>query len=382
MKVITSKVRKQTTNKLDKNFKILTWDSDNLYPQNVLDICAGSGSAISSQELHRDFIFGSGFKANGDVKVNERHELTLNQLLYKGCDEYSYFNGFAIHINWNANFKIHSMRNIDMVNTRLGIPDDFDVVGKIAVYNNWDKKYKKQIRKNMINYIDTFNPDPEVIAYQVKSAGGWENYKGQVLWFSKAGRHVYPRSSFDPVLEDVETDSQIKTYKNRSVINSFSMSHMLIWRGKFDSTKDEDEFDQNLNQFQGSENAGSIFLVNLDYDEQKPEIEEFSQFNTDKLFQYTEKSIQDNIRKRKKIPPVLIGDLVVGRLGTAEEILDATILYNAFTRSERKLFEDTLTRLMKLFKRPIKSKLEIEELSIVNDVDIAKRNKIDTKTTA
>ena len=376
MKVITSKISKRIVNKINKNYNILFYDSDNLYPQHILDICHGSGITESCQELHRDFMFGDGFEKNGDVVINRLYDTELNKLLYHTIDDYSYFNGFAIHVNYNANFKIHSLTRLQFSNTRLGIPDDYDRVGKIAYYNNWDRKYGKQVKKNMISYVDTFNPDPDVIAYQVKSAGGWKNYKGQILWYSKDGDYVYPRSPFDPVLEDIETDSKIKTYKYRSVVNGFSAGHLLIWRGKFESAKAEQDFEDNLNKFQGEENAGSIFLVQLDYDEQKPEIEKFEQFNTDKLFQYTEKSIQDNIRKRKKIPPVLIGDLTVGRLGTAEEIFDATVLFNAFTGAERKFFEKVFTKLMKLYKRPVKQDLKIKKLSIIEDGDIEKRKKL------
>jgi len=40
-----------------------------------------------------------------------------------------------------------------------------------------------------------------------------------------------------------------------------------------------------------------MMLVEVDIDEQKPEIQKVEVMNIDKVFEYTEKSIQDNIRK-------------------------------------------------------------------------------------
>lgn len=375
MRVITKKIDRRIKPFDDTYYKILAYDTDNLYPQNILKICQGSGTAISCAEAHKDFLYGVGFKSNGDKVIHDIKRTKLNELLESVVNDYSYFWGFAIHVNWNINYKISSIKHIPFQFCRLGIPDDRDVVGKIAVYNNWDRKYKRMINKSHIDYIDVFNSDPEVIKYQVKAAGGWQNYKGQVLYYSAAGENTYPLSQFDPVLEDVETDSKIQLYKYRSIMNSFSAGHMLIWRGKFENEFDEADFEENLKKFMGAENPQSIFLVQLDFDEQEPELKKFEQINTDKLFQYTEKSIQDNIRKRTKIPPVLIGDLIVGRLGTAEEILDATIMYNAFTKRERRKIEEIFSELMKLYKRPVRSNLEIEELTIIDEIMLAKREK-------
>ena len=380
MRIITKKIDKRISIFEDTYYGILAYDKDNLYPQNIVRICSGSGTAVSCQEMHQDFLFGEGFEKYGDRIVNAKHKLTLDKLLERLAFDFSYFFGFALHINYNANFKIHSIKHIPFEYCRLGRPDDSDVVGKIAVYNNWDRKYQKKLNKNHIAHIDIFNPDPDIIKYQVIKAGGWKNYKGQVYWYSNAGDYVYPPSPFDSVLEEVETDSKIQLYKYRSVINSFSAGHMLVWRGQFETTQDEIDFEEDLKKFMGAENAGSVFLVQLDFDEQEPELKKFEQFNTDKLFSYTEKSIQDNIRKRKKIPPVLIGDLIVGRLGTAEEILDATILYNAFTKKDRKLLTETLQELLSLYKTPIRGQLKIKELSIIDELMLAKRSKQESRS--
>lgn len=375
MKVIVSKLSRRLVVLNDKFRDCQKFDVDNLYPQNVSMIIGGSGTATSAADLFARFIIGRGFEKNGDKIINH-HWHNLNKVFRRAVRDYSKYYGFALHYNYNANFKIASIQHVPFENCRLGIEDDYGAVSKILVYDDWAMWYKKRILSAEIDKIDIFNPDPEVIESQVRKAGSFRKYKGQIRWFSFEGDYVYPRSPFDPILEDIETDGRIKNFKYKNIVTSFSASHIFVHYGVFESDPKRQEFIDNLNEFQGDENAGAVFLVELDEDEKPPEIHDFKVVTHDKIFEYTEKSIQNNIRKMLRIPPVLIGDLVTGRLGTAEEILDANILYNAFTEDDRKIFEEEFTKALKFFKSPIKSDLKIEPLTIMSEEAIAKRKSL------
>lgn len=372
MKVLTSKLSRRIVITNDRFRDIQKYDTDNLYPQNVTMIIGGSGSATSAADLFARFIIGRGFEKNGDKIVNH-HGHTLNTILRRTARDYSKFYGLALHLNYNANFKISSIQHVPFEHTRLAIPDDYGMVSKIAVHDDWAKWYSKRLLTDEIEKIDVYDPDPSVIESQVRKAGSFRKYKGQILWFSFEGDYVYPRSPFDPILEDVETDGRIKTFKYKNIVTSFSASHIFIHRGEFESETERQEFIDNLNNFQGSDNAGSVFLVELEEDEEAPEIKDFKVVTHDKIFEYTESSIQSNIRKMLRIPPVLLGDLVTGRLGTAEEILDANILYNAFTEDDRRTIEELFTKVLKSFKAPVRSDLKIEPLTIMSEESLAAR---------
>ena len=359
--------------KNDTSKGIQKYDSDNKYPQNIMIIRSNSGIGSSCIELYSKFIKGGGFASNGDRIVNKRGD-TLNKVMYKAADDLALFGGYALHFNYNANYKISTITNIPFEFCRLSIPDDHNHVSYIAVYDDWGYWKNMIIKTNEIDKINVFNPDPAAIQAQVDNAGGFRNYKGQIFYFSRDGFMTYPVPSYDSIIEDMETDAGIKTYKYKAVKNGFSAFHMFVHRGGFESDDKRQEFVNNLNSFQGDENAGSIFLVEVEEgDEDVPEIKPFEMMKLDGVFDYTEKSIQDNIRRTMKIPPVLIGDLVVGRLGTAEEILDATILYNSYTKEERVGLAEEFTKIMKLYKQPIRSALTIEELAIISEESLAKR---------
>jgi len=375
MKVITTKLSRRLVVSDDKFREIQKYDNDNLYPQNISMIIGGSGTATSAADLFARFIIGRGFEKNNDKVINKKG-LTLRKLLRLCARDYSKLYGFAIHVNYNANYKIASMHHVPFENCRLGLQDDYGYVAKIAVYDDWARWTKKRIFSEQIDHIDVFNPDPAVIEEQVKVAGSWRKYQGQILYFSFEGDLVYSRSPFDPILEDVETDSRIKSFKYKNIVTSFSASHIFVHYGEFESQAEREKFIEELNKFQGDENAGSVFLVEVEEGEQVPEIKDFKVVSRDKIFEYTERSIQDNIRKMLRIPPVLIGDLITGRLGTAEEILDANILYNAFTEDDRSTFEEVFSDLMSYYKSPIKSDLKIVPLTLFSEEVVKERKSI------
>ena len=376
MRITVPSSKRRIAIKDDVRRDIQKYDSDNKYPQNLMIIVSNSGTARGCINLYSKFIKGAGFTKGGDRIVNKRGE-NLNKVMGFASEDFAFFGGFALHFNYNLNYQISTITQIPFEFCRLGIPDDYNQIAKIAVHKDWagwtQTIHSSGPKLGEIDYIDVFNPSPKVIEAQVKKAGGWRNYKGQILYFSRSGHLTYPVPAYDSVLEDIESDGRIKTYKYKSIANGFSAFHAFVKKGKFESQEERDEFVEGLNTFQGDENAGSTMLVEVDSDEEAPEIQPFEMQKLDGVFDYTEKSIQDNVRRLFNIPPVLIGDLVVGRLGTAEEILDANILYNAYTSDERTQIEEVFTRIMKLFKRPVRGKLEIEPLTIISEESLIER---------
>lgn len=134
---------------------------------------------------------------------------------------------------------------------------------------------------------------------------------------------------------------------------------------------EESNLETDLMQFQGAENANKIMHVELERDEETPELKPFETVNNDKLFEYTEQSIHENIRKQYLIPPVLTGDLIAGKLGTSEEIYDAYALYNALTLKERNMLERVFRKLFSLWHEGIGDDFSIKP----NIIDFGERKK-------
>lgn len=346
MRLSVGKIPERLTVKVNKTEGILNWDTDNCYPQRIIALLEASGRALACTEAYAKFIEGDGFKDLTFYKSRVNNDgLTMDKLLRLLVADYARLRGFAIQINYNALFKITELNYVPFEHTRLCIPDDENYSGTIAIYPDWDKSRQRYIKKTDLDFINVFDPDPEVIQYQVESAGGWDKYNGQVFWYSGAGKGTYPTAIMDSVIEDVDTDAQIKVFKNRNSRVGFIDPVMMVHKGKFETDKEREEFMAALRKYQGSEQEGNIMLIEVNQDEAIPELKQFTTPDKDRKYENTEKTIHDNIRRAVLVPKVLLSDDVPGSLGASNEINNACVYYSALTNKERRVFEETFQML-------------------------------------
>ena len=380
MRIDLAKIQKRITRRDDRKYGIINYDDDNAYPQRTVDIVNGSGVAKSCIDILQKFINGGGFVTGGDNLVNP--DLTTNELLRKHTMDYAKHKGFAIHFNYTITGEVASVDYVPFSHCRLGINKDTNEVDKIAIYDNWDREKSKKVNKDDIDYIDVYDPRPEVVMGQIEAAGGIENYKGQVYYHGEYGELIYPLAYYDSELEDIETDSQIKLFKYRNISGSFMASHMLVRYGqaegggyggagiepplkdeaRADISFEEDDMVDNLKEFQGAENFNRIMLIDAETPEQKPELIPFTHQNNDKLFEYHETSTQNNIRKVFAIPTVFL-DAVSGSLGLSKELEQAVDFYNKMTVDERAIIEQCYSKIFQ-------ADYKIKELVLTDVADI------------
>lgn len=337
----------------DNSVKILRYDVDNAYPQRMYQYYLRSGYTKLCVKLYAKFIFGGGLtdKALYKTVINDKRQ-KLDQLLRQTILDYGIFKSFLWHFNYNALGRIHSIQKVPFEYGRLGIPDDMEYVGKVALWNNWDRSFRKNSGNRKIDYLDVFNPDPNVVLAQMETAGGIEKYKGQVLYFNPDGED-YPYCSFDSVIEDVRSDAGISDFKLSSIENGFLVAQAVEYPGTFDTEEDRREFDDSLRNLQGPRKAGSFAVMENPLAKELPiKFNKVETQNNDRLFEWTEQSIQDKIRKNYLIPPDLIGEFKGGAL-SAQQIGDAYEYYNAVTQDERLLFEELLTYVFQYWRDPV-----------------------------
>lgn len=361
MRIQLADIQKRITRRDDRVFGIINYDKDNAYPQRVQDIVNGSGVAKSCIDIFFKFINGKGFndEAFGDTVIDGYH-LTADKLLRANARDFANRKGFAIHFNYNVMGDVTTVNYIPFAHCRLAVDEKTGAVCKIAVYDDWARERKNRINKKDIDYIHLYDPRPEVVQAQIKEAGSIEKYKGQIYYYGEDGELIYPLTHYDSELEDIETDSQVKMFKYRNISGSFMASHMLVMYGQaegsgrgtgsstpplggervpYGNPNQEDEIVSQLKQFQGAQNFNRIMKVEIDSPEQKPELVPFTHQNNDTLFEYHEKSTQDNIRKVFAIPTVFL-EAVPGKLGLSEELADAVTFYNKMTQDERAILEE------------------------------------------
>lgn len=348
-KLTAEKVTPRITQVENKTFDILNYDFDNKYPQRVNDILNDSGTAKSCLRLFSKFIMGGGAvdKTFYKTKVNDTG-LTVDKLIRKMARSLGKFEGFAIHVNYNGLGQKVDAHFIPFEYCRLCPIDSEEHAGKVAIYDDWGATKRKQFKKSELSYINIYNPNN--VLKEVEEAGGWDLYKGQIFYYSPEG-FEYPLSPFDAVLEDCQTERNIKFFKNSTSSKNFLASHILV-TGKNEDDDGGEGFVENLKAFQGGEGSGSLFWFEKENAEDKVELIKVDIQNYDKLFEYTEGSARDAIVRQALIPPVLLMQ-TPGKLGTSTEIADAFDYYNGVVYDYRLIIEEALTEIFDNWYREI-----------------------------
>ena len=320
---------------------ILSYDADNAYPQRIMSIINASGTAAKCVNILSKFIRGGGFADATFYKavVNEDGE-TNDMILRKITQDYAMFRGFALHVNYDMNGKIVEVYHVPFEHCRFKADKETLTPYAIAVYRDWNRRLYSRIKTEQIKEFDFFNPDTAVIE---GNAQGWNNYKGQIFYYSPDGMQ-YPLSTADPVIEDCVTEAEIKSFKWRNVTTNFMASHIYVHRGNFEDPTQRAEMQEVLQQFQGAQNASRMMMVESTDETQDPKLLKVDIQDSDKLFEYTEGSVQNNIRSNYGVPPILVGRDV--SVGFATDIMQQAYTYvSHITTDDRIMLEEVFRRI-------------------------------------
>lgn len=333
---------------------IVKYDSDNCYPQRIRLLASASGITSQLVDIYSKYIRGEGFEEQGfySAIINSKR-WTWDKLLKALSKDFALHNGFAIHFNYNALLEISEINFVPFENVRLAIPDDTGYYAKVKIHPDWGRRSKIKratFDEDTVKTIDVFNPDKEVVLKQILNAGGIEKYKGQVYYYNSESEN-YPLSIIDPIIPEVETDAEIPHYKNRQVTNSFLVQYIWLNKFRFEKQNEKDEYVNNIKKFQGSRQSGKILMLDLENEDQKPELMKVESNVNDKLFAYTEDSTTMRIIRRFGVPPIMVGVSPAGALGDKNDREGAKIIYSEQTKDERVLMESVFSVIFESWHR-------------------------------
>lgn len=296
----TPKSQKRFEQPYDYNVNIKRYDSDNLYPNNILLKINDSPTASGCLERYVDFIEGNGLHSSllASSVVN-RDGQTLDEIHSLIARDKAMFRGFAILVQYDVYCSPCGVYHYPFEQCRLEEPDDDGNVAHIVVHPDWAggaSRGGKRIRvdEKSIKRIDVFNPDPAIVAEQISKAGGITNYLGQIYYHSDDGYLVYPRAKFDSAITDISTDTGISNVMNRNVRSNFFAAGIVSYysnvkEGEYDAVGDRVE------SLQGDLQLGTMIALPIQSPEEKPEFMEFKGHNYDKDFTATTAATAERI---------------------------------------------------------------------------------------
>jgi hypothetical protein len=347
--------------------RIKGYGQNNDYPQKVLEIVNSSGTGRTCMDIYVKFVEGAGFTDQilSDTILNSRDE-RANSILRKFAKDLKNFNGFACLVKYNGLGLPSEYFNIPFEHCRLEIDSPRKYTGRIAVHPDWTGLTGLTFRMEDVNVFNHY--DPKVVINQMIEAGGPEKYLGQVFYFTSDGDFEYPISPFDPIITDMLTEESCSTVKHRNAKYNFLPAGIIVRKGikprtlPNGATDPNDPYNQEqqysgemIKKMQGDENACKLWVVDVDADEEKPELIPFDAKNLDKEYDYTEKSVQQNIASMFIIPPVLRGIAATNALGGgfgADVISQAYAFMSSVTSNERRMIEEAFQTLLEFYITP------------------------------
>ena len=215
---------------------IQLYGRDNLYPQRMRDLIQSSHTGGACCERYQTFIEGNGLNnTEFSEYVCNRAGDTVDDIFRLIAHDMAMYHGFALHVNYNIFGEIVEVSHVPFETCRLEEETDDGKVVYINYHPDWTGhktrkgKYIRVTRDNT-KKIYTFNPRREVVMAQIRKSGGIENYKGQILWFSMAGKWEYPCPIYDKVVTNISTDEGLDNVTYRNVRKNFLLDGILTHR--------------------------------------------------------------------------------------------------------------------------------------------------------
>ena len=359
MNVKTAKKPKpRVEDNYSSRFNVETYGEDNLYPQNLQRIVQASGTATLCLNRYAKFVEGFGFGGDLATLIINDDGVTADDLLHDVSGDLCEFGGFAVHVNYNVLGEITSLHHVPFEYCRMEAEDDAGYVAHIKVTSAWTGKKRKKgqlvtLTEEDIKSFHVFNPDPVVVASQIAAVGGIENYDGQILWVSMDGKQTYPTPIYDAAVTDISTDEGLGNVKYRSVRSNFLVACMLLTKKGVPYTNENGRSVYNemissddLKRFQGDENTSKIMLVELEDDEEKPEIVEFPTRNFAKEYETTDASVVERIYAQ--FHQELFYAIRMGKLGFSGSVMrDAYEYYSGEVTNEQRFIERAFQRVLR-----------------------------------
>lgn len=363
-----------------KSADVYANDTDNAYPERMDRLINNSVTAKSAAAIMVQYLIGKGYGTENDsLIINKDKNLKLIDFADDVADDLVKQRGVFIHVNWNALYQISDFSVIPYEWCRIGKTDSNDYAGKIAICKEWLKP-----KKTDIQLINVFNPHKKVIDAQVEKAGGWEHYKGQVLFVNMDTKLLYPLSRIDSVAEDCDSEAQASVYKNRLLRKGFFGNTLVVTRplvgegladkALLDAESERNQFQKAIKESLGAENTGGVLCLEMDFAGEKLEdailIKQIESKIDDKLFDYTETSVRENILVAfNNLPSGLIktnDSSLFGNSGEAIREMKRTYWEN--TTKERNLLTSVINQL--LSRSQDFSSLSVEPLKLIEDAAI------------
>jgi hypothetical protein len=331
------------------------WGVDDQRPQQLLALLANSGTGKVCATTKAKFIEGNGLKDADFYKavINPRGQ-TMDALLKLLADREAKLTGHALLVNINLLGNPCSAYYLATENVRLGIPLDDGSIDYVFQLHPKVPGSKAKPPKPTLHLVYDPNEPAEQRAERLATwPGGPQAYPGEVYcsWLDESG--YYPEQVYEPVEVDMETEARLKRSRRNDVRSGYTDKVIIQEIGTATPTQEVQDANQlKYGQFAGEEGP-KIMLLYAESATTKTEITTLTAPDASKRYQTDGETLKADIRAVFQIPTLLYGEATAGKLGTTQEMEDATLyVQNMVVNTNQRSIERTLVAVFSTFQRP------------------------------
>lgn len=347
---------------VDSSIEIQAYGLDNLYPQRAEYAVERSFTTKTATNRFADFLFGKGFSdpTLADLIVN-RDGQTMNDLLRFVTKDYSVYHAYALHFNYNLQYRIKEINLLKFKFARFGIPTRTGRTYDVKICNNWeDNPYKGINRKHeSIFTFPIFDPRPNIVKEQILEHGGINRFPGQIL-MATPEMFIYPAATFDTVWDYAQVQRELGVFDISKLQNGLTATMIFKYPGEFDEENPRDEFENDLRKHQGGLGANSVMVIEApDGASENKLIEPIQLQNMDKLHTDLYRTARNSIRETYSQPAEIHGTLPEAGMFNTQQIMEAYTYYNAITQTDRDSIVRQIKKVMAFWWQPNLFNVEI-----------------------
>lgn len=314
------------TPKVNLDFKTWDWllyDTDNLYPQRVVDFLASPiHNSICNTKRAYALGNGIGYDQNDRQLVDFFERNDINDLLDKSFYDMILFGGFSWFVKWSLDLsKVVAIEHVNYSKVRIQFPDVNGCFDGYYLSADW-KKFLQYGRYKPV-FVDKFNENSrdtsKCYLYSFSSYNPTINY------------YAYP--DYHAIIKWLMIDLEVANFHNNNVRNGFVPSAFLTMPD-IGSKEQQNEFVDDLkNTYAGTSNSGNIMVAfgtsNSAGDSEKPVFTPISTSNNADIYANLQNEIKTQIISGHGLnSPTLAGLVGQGGLGgNASEIKTAVEIF-------------------------------------------------------
>lgn len=308
----------------DNRRDFILYGEDNLFPQYIRELYLHSAVMESIIKGMKDYVCGNGIIPDNIISdfskcVNKDYD-NIEDIVEKAVIDYIMYDGFAIQVFRDEDYRINEIYNLDFQNCRICTDEKH-----ILYCENWEK-YNSKTKK-----LPIFNRE--------------QPYRNSVFYFkSKNGlqSNVYPTPSYIGALSDIRTSVEISNFNLNSILNNFNVSSII----SFNSGDVDDETKRRVekafeDKFCGTSNGAKIML---NFNENKDSAVSVEKLQSDDFAdRYTnlEKETMKNIFISFRAIPQLFG-FSLENIGFSNQEYDSA--YSLYNRTVIKPIQKSICR--------------------------------------